>query len=157
LASNFASPINIEGSTADDLALFLSIGWRRVVEEQARKEPKFGHSSFGYSKQSSGDSSDRYVSGHTQESGYLYVRLRPTLHLDDDFKRGSRINASSFAKIRDSTTDAVNNDEELRRELRRAAKELVRRRRARQKMEGRRWEVFVGNTAKADGDGKERS
>jgi hypothetical protein len=161
-AAEFTSPIDIKGSTADDRTLFLSIGWYEVVDKQDREFHKFGHVlpdavpiDGHYDLES--DFSDSMDSMYIQGTGYSYVRLRPDLRINGDFKQGPRINASSFGKIRDSTTDAVNNDEKLKRELRRAAKELVRRRRARQKMGGPRWEVFVGNTVKTDGDGKERS
>jgi hypothetical protein len=83
------------------------------------------------------------------------IRLNPHLRLDGGVEVGSTESASAFRAIYDTTIDAVNTDEELRKELRRAAKELVFQRRARQKMGGPRWEVFVGNTVKDnDEDGR---
>lgn len=91
-----------------------------------------------------------------QESPHAYVRLHPRLRLDDRVNLGPALSASAFDDVYDRTVDAVNNDGELRGELRRAAKELVRRRRARQVIGGPRWEVFVGNTVPAN-DENERS
>jgi hypothetical protein len=85
--------------------------------------------------------------------GHLYVRLNPGRTLGDGVKLGSARelrSASAFGATYDNTIDAVNNDEKLRNDLRRIAKELVRRRRARQKMGGPRWEVFVGGAVKAN-------
>lgn len=136
----------------------MSVGCTGVVDEQKRYQFK-GSSQTPIQAPESADpdtlaSEDAW---HLHGTSHTYVRFCPNLRVNGDLKRGTHINESSFGKIRDSTTDAVNNDEELKNDLRRAAKELVRRRRARQKMGGPRWEVFVGNTAKGDGDGMKRS
>jgi hypothetical protein len=88
---------------------------------------------------------------------HVNIRLNPHLRLDGGVKVGLTESAPAFRAIYDTTIDAVNTDEKLRKELRRAAKELVHQRRARQKMGGPRWEVFVGNTVKGDEDGIKRS
>lgn len=73
------------------------------------------------------------------------------MQLDGRVVFGAAINALKFETMRKSTVEFIDNDEESKRELRRIAEELVRRRRARQAMGGSRWEVFVGNTAKTGG------
>jgi len=90
---------------------------------------------------------------HTRE---LYVQLRLYPDINDRSRRGESvtINAPNFHGIYENTVKAVNNNTAFKDNLRQIAKELVRRRRARQAMGGHRWEVFVGNTA-IPGDGNE--
>jgi hypothetical protein len=86
----------------------------------------------------------------------MYVRSQLWSYLDDDtdLSESLTINAPSLNAICENTFDAVNKDEAFKNFLRRLAKELVSRRRARQVMGGPRWEMFVGNTDKIDdGDG----
>jgi hypothetical protein len=84
----------------------------------------------------------------------MYISWFPLLRLDDSVKPES---VENFGTISESTVDAINNHERSRQDLRRAAKELVRRRRARQAMGGPKWEVFVSKTVKVDdGDGNRK-
>jgi hypothetical protein len=87
----------------------------------------------------------------------MHVRsqLFPNLVGGLDLEESLTINAPSLNAICENTVDAVNNDEAFKGQLRRLAKELVSRRRARRAMRGPRWDVFVGNTVKGDnGAGK---
>jgi hypothetical protein len=87
----------------------------------------------------------------------MHVRSQPFSDLGYGIDLGESftiINALSLNAICENTVDAVNKDEAFKDQLRRLAKELVSRRRARQAMGGPRWDVFVGNRDKIDdGDG----
>lgn len=123
-------------STEGGPAIFLSIGsWYTRSKDSPQRKHTYVVA-------------ERIRNESSETQGHMYVRLDPGLLLGDKFE-GWRYNSeSSFHAIDDSTKDAVNNNEELRQDLRRTAKELVRRRRARQAMGGPRWDVFVGNTVK---------
>lgn len=79
----------------------------------------------------------------------MYVRMQSYPHLDDGNETDEflDINAPNFEAVYANTVDAVNRDAAFRSNLRRIAKTLVGRRRARQAMGGPRWEVFAGNAA----------
>jgi hypothetical protein len=92
------------------------------------------------------------------DNKYAHVTLSPRTRSDVDTNHESAFGASKFRAIYDETINSVNDNELFKEVLRRAAKDLVRRRRARQAMGGPRWDVFVGNTVKGDhGAGNGRS
>ena len=95
-----------------------------------------------------------------RRQGHMYRRLRPMLRLDNRLKFEPPLDESVFGVVQNSMAAAVNDDENLRKNLRWAAKELVRRRRARQAMGGPRWEAFIGNMSESgngDGEGQGRN
>lgn len=90
---------------------------------------------------------------HRQKMGMIYVRWQSYNELVDGFSKGQGldINAPNFEAVYAHTVDAVNKKLAFRSNLRRIAKTLVGRRRARQAMGGPRWEAFAGNAAQANG------
>jgi hypothetical protein len=86
----------------------------------------------------------------------VHLDLTETLNDWRGVDIGPAIKASEFHAIHERTVNAVNKHEKFKSDLREIAREVVRRRRARQAMGGPRWEAFVRDTAKAN-DGEEIS
>jgi hypothetical protein len=141
--SDSRPPIYIKKSISDSPAMFLSIGSDITSKSGVRVPVDPMATPDGY---------------YIERDRHMYVRLRPKLRLDDCRGFKPSLGASVLRVVYDSMIKAVNNDEELKTDLRRAAKELVRRRRARQGMGGPRWEVFTSNMVETgDGDGEGRN
>jgi hypothetical protein len=129
--SDSAPPTSVERPTIGGIPLILSIGWPRM--DATRPMPR----------------------GRSEKTPPTYVRLSLDLDITEGYENGPAITASGFRAVYQKAIDLVNNNSFLKDRLRETAKELVRRRRARQAMGGPRWEVFVGNAAKTnDGEAK---
>lgn len=72
-------------------------------------------------------------------AGQIFAHLSPSLRDIESVEPGRTFDASTLRSIYETTVDAVDKDERLKMDLRRIARELVRRRRARQAMGGPRW------------------
>ena len=75
--------------------------------------------------------------------------------LDDRIGPGEALDVdiTGFDATYENIVGLVNSNEEFKDNLRGIAKDLVRRRRARQAMGGPRWDVFVGKTGKPNKGG----